>query len=197
MPADKPVYTAEEQAVLDKYVEEWDVVRRGEELIRRSEYRQLVGYIFDQIQQAYGPALQYIESRSGKDQYSDIKELVPDYDLVRDKTIEWAKAQPSFLKTAYERVISEGTPQEVRDLIDIYKKASGYQPPPSATVTSIAPAAPAAPAGGGMAAPADPKVAAAVTALKPVATSRTERTEGPDPGDFAGAFAEFTAEAAR
>jgi hypothetical protein len=177
--------------VLEKYKAEWDVVRKGEELIRRAEYNALVSHIFSQVEQVYGPAVRYIEERSGKDQYSDIKNLVPDYDKVRDPCIAWAAKQPTILKNTYERVIKEGSAEEVKELIDIFRQASGVAAP----AAPAAAAAGAAPAGGMAAAPAaaanDPKLDQAKAALKPVDTARSGQVQTADPNDFASAFKEF------
>lgn len=190
---EKPIYTDDEKAHIEKSRKDWEDVHRAEELIRRAEYVHLTNHIFGEIQKVYGPLLEYIEARTPRDQYQDIKGLVPDYDQVRDQAVKWALEQPSLVKTAYERVIKEGSPEEVRDLITIWRQSTGYKAP-------AAPAADGKTAAGGMAAapgtpaaqpPVDPKAAAAAASLRVVDSKRSEQTAGPDTTDFAGAFAEF------
>ena len=176
-----PVYTAEEEATIAKHREDWPDVAAGEALVRRAEYRALVSYVFDQVAKVYGPVREYYDSRSSRDQYTDIVGLVPDYDTVRDKTIEWAAAQPAYLKTAYDQVIESGSPEDVADLITRFKKETGY----------VSPVAPA------VAAPAKPtalpeKAKQAAAALRVVSSKRSEPTAGADPNDFDAAFEEFS-----
>lgn len=188
-PVESPLYSAEEQALLDGYMKDWDTVAKGEELRRRAEYRQLVGYVFEQVNARYGHVLQYVEARSPKDQYTDIKSLVQDYDQVRDPAIEWAMKQPPLMKATYERVIKEGTPEEVRELIDTFKKATGQAatPTPTPAVTPTATGMTPATAAN------DTATEAAKAALKPVATQRTEPAQPADPNNFDDAFKEFAA----
>jgi hypothetical protein len=179
----KPLYTTDELAAVEKHRKEWEEVSNAEALIRRGEYHALVKHIFDQVATVYGPVLQYFEQRSPKDQYADLKGLVPDYDAVRDQAVAWAQGQPSFLKTAYNRVIEDGSPEEVRDMIDAFRKATGYKAPAASGAPVVAAV---------VAAPPDPKKLAAVTALKPVTTGRTEsNSSAADPNDFDSAFKEF------
>jgi len=193
-----PTYSQAEQDALAKYREEWPDIANGEALARRAEYQQLVQWVFGQIQ----PHLDALRQQSGqtfeRTQYSSLKELVPDYDDVRDPTLAWIATQPAYLKDAYQKVANEGTPQDVADLIGRFRKETGWvkagAAPASAPAAASTPApaaqapAPAAPAP----APVNPAVAAAAAALKPVAGSRSQPAAAADPNDFDGAFAEAT-----
>ena len=187
-----PLYSSAEQEALAAYENEWPDVAKGEALKRRGEYQRLVSHIFSEVQRVYGPAVEYYQSRSERDQYTDLKAAISDYDEVRDKTIEWANQQPSYLKAAYTKVIEEGTPEEVADLVDRFKKETGYVSAPAATTAKPAPA-------GGMAAPANSKTELpaaakqAAKALRVVDTKRAEQTSLDDPNDFDGAFKQFAA----
>jgi hypothetical protein len=191
-PKEKPLYSTDEEALVKAYRENWGDVARGEELVRRGEYTSLVNHIFSEFQRVYGPMLAHVEARAPRDQYTDLKMLVPDYDTVRDPTIAWVKTQPALIRREYERVVSEGSPEEVRDLIEIFKGATGKATAPAAATTPAV-AASGMTAAATPAAPADPKTSAAVLALKPVDTKRTEMGNSADPNDFAGAFGEFAA----
>jgi hypothetical protein len=189
------VYSGDEQAAIDAYAKEWPDVMNGERLMRRAEYHQLLNHIYSQL----GPRLQALESgvqrTTTRNQYSDIVELVPDYDQVRDATLAWIDSQPAYLKSAYQQVAAQGSPSDVADLITRFKKETNYAP----SAPAAAPAAPAAPAAAAPAAPAPaaralaPAAAAAAAALKVVKTSRSEPVSAADPDDFDAAFAEFAA----
>lgn len=195
-PKPPPVYTDEEKKIVDDYLKEWPDMARGEALLRRGEYQQLVGYMFEQLR----PRLEALEAgyqtSSTRTQYQDIVSLVPDYDAVRDATLAWIDTQPAYLKEAYQRVANEGTAKDVADLITRFKKETNYATP------ATAPAAAAPAAGGAVTAPAAgtpaaatgglaPAAAAAAASLRVVKTSRSEPVTAPDPNDFDAAFKEF------
>ena len=180
------IYTPDEKAALAKYTEDWPDIAKAEALARRAEYRELVAYVFQQVESKYAPALDYVQNRGEHDQYSDIKALVPDYDAVRDKTLAWVDTQPTWLKSAYTKVASEGTPEEVAGLIALYKKETGVAQVAAALVIPAAPAAPAAPA----IAPAAKAAAAKLTVVK---TGRSEAGTATE-DTFDSAFAAYAAE---
>lgn len=187
-PAPTPVYTTEEQAQIDAYQKEWPDIHAGEALIRKQEYRHLVEFVFSEFNKAVIPLQQFVEKQGPRTQYDDIVKLVPDYDDVRDKTLAWIDTQPEYLKAAYKRVTSEGTPADVADLIDRFKKETGHAQAaaPAVPATAAAPApAPAAPA----ALPA--ASAAVVPGLRVVQSSRSDQSAPIDKNNFDDAFAEF------
>lgn len=185
-PVEAPLYTAEEQAAIDKYRTEWPDIAAGEALARRAEYRQIVSYVFDQVRQQLEPIQQFAQRQQGRTQYDDIVDLVPDYDDVRDATLAWVEQQPEYLKAAFKQVAASGTPTDVADLISRFKRETGY----GATAPAAAPVAAAAPTP----APAPAIPAAAATAaknLRVVKSGRSEPVPGSDPNDFDGAFVAF------
>jgi hypothetical protein len=205
--APPPVYSDDEQAVLNDYLKEWPDVARGESLQRRQEYGQLVAHIFAQLQPRLEALEQGVSRTSTRTQYQDIVELVPDYDAVRDPTLAWIETQPDYLKNAYKQVAQQGSPKDVADLITRFKKETGYAAPAAAATPPAGTPAPAAPPAAGATAatkgavaaktvPAlSPQAAAAANALKSVKSSRSEPVSTPDPDDFDAAFKEFASQA--
>lgn len=186
---DKPLYTAEEQAAISAYEKDWPEIKVAEQLVRRAEYNFLVDHIFTQITSRYDHLLEFAESVSTDTQYAKIVELVPDYPSVRDATLAWVDKQPAYLKDAYTKVVTSGSPNDVADLIGRFKKETNYQAP-AAAIPAASAATPAAPATGMLeATPAAKKAAAALTIVPSV---RSEQVAGPDPNDFDSAFREFS-----
>jgi hypothetical protein len=187
-----PLYTPEEQAVVDGYMKDWSDVAKGEALLRRAEYQQLVGYMFETLRPRLEALEAQSETTSTRTQYQDLKDLVPDYDQVRDPTLAWIEQQPAYLKAAYQQVAASGSAKDVADLITRFKKETSYAAPaattPAATATGAV-AAPATVAGAGLA----PAAAAAATSLRVVKSSRSDPVSQPDPNDFDAAFKEFAA----
>lgn len=183
-PAPAKIYTEEEDKILEKYKNDWPDIAAAEQLARRADSYRVVEHIFAQLRPILNELQERVGAQSKRSMYDDLIDLVPDYDDVRDKTLEWIATQPDYLKTAYQQVANEGTPDQVADLINRFKRETGYQN--SAPVAK--PAAPATPA------PAvAPAVAKAAAALKPVTTTRSEpKADIPDKNDYDSAFAEFS-----
>lgn len=180
----KPAYSADEEEILKKYQEEWGEVAKGEQLIRREEYKQLVEYVFNQVYDGIAPLIQYVQERSPKDQYRDLKTEIEDYDVVRDKAVAWVDTQPAFLQNAYKQVIENGDVKQVAELIKHYKEATGYGKSTAATD--------AKPTVRAVEKKADPTIQRAANALKVVKSSKSSSTAGShDPNDFDGSFDEF------
>jgi hypothetical protein len=197
--APAPIYDADEQKLVDSYMKEWPDVAKGEALLRRAEYQQLVGFMMEQFR----PRIEALEAQtstvSTRTQYQDLVTLVPDYDAVRDATLAWIDTQPDYLKDAYQQVANTGSAKQVADLIGRFKKETNYVAPASGTpaatpapaAAAAAPAAPATPAAPALA----PAAAAAAASLRVVKSSRSEPVSQPDPNDFDAAFKEFAANA--
>lgn len=185
-----PLYTADEETAIATYRKEWPDVAAAEQLVRRKEYADLVNHIYSQI----GPILDELRVTSTRAHssttYSELTRLIPDYDDVRDPVLEWVAKQPAYLKTAYEQVTETGMPADIADLVDRFKKDTGWKgkggaaPAPAPAAAPVA--APAAPA-------VAPAVAAAAAGLKPVPSARSAAGTGADPNDYDGAFKEASA----
>lgn len=185
-PEPPPVYTAEEQQLLQTYEKEWPDIAKAEALRRRAEYRDLVGYVFDQFAQQLRPLMATVQTLGERTHLTDLQQTVPDYEDVRDKVIAWVENQPKYLQPAYQHVIAQGTVDEVRDLIDRYRRDAGaaagstYTSNPATPVSrKVNPELPAA-----------TKQAAA--SLAPVGSKRSAvAANALDPQDFESAFASF------
>ncbi len=181
----RPIYSSDEEARIAQYREDWPEVVAGEALARRKEYVELTNYIFDEVAKRYEPLIEFYQNSSSRNQYSDIVALVPDYDNVRDKTLEWIDTQPTFLKKAYTEVTETGTPEEIAELINIFKKSTGYAEKTPGTVakkTSMPAAIETTP---------NPAKTEAVAALKVVKSGRSSAADAsPDAFDFDGSFEE-------
>lgn len=174
-----PIYTQEEEQFLQSYEKDWPDVAKAEALRRRSEYRQLVGYVFQEIAKEFKPILETVEVLSQRTHLSDLQSTVSDYEDVRDKVVEWVGKQPAYLQQAYNHVITHGTVEEVADLIDRYKKDTGASAKPAAAATTKKETE------------LPPATKQAAAALAPVSSKRSAVVQAADPNDFEAAFASF------
>lgn len=179
--APQPLYTAEEQELLNNYEKEWPDVAKAEALRRQGEYRQLVGYVFNEFAKELRPLMETVQVLSQRTHLSDLKSTVEDYDTVRDNVISWVEQQPVYLQVAYKHVIENGSVEEVADLIGRYKRETGA----SAAQPAAAPAARKP----DTELPSATKQAAA--ALAPVSSKRSAVVQAVDSEDFESAFAAF------
>ena len=181
-PQEPALFSDDELKFITDYEKEWPDVARAEALRRRAEYRQVVGYVFQEISKELQPLAQMVRSLSERTHLGDLHTAVPDYDTTRDQVISWAQKQPVYLQPAYKHVIERGTVDEVADLIQRWRRDTG--------VVAAAPAAATA-----AARPKEielPRAAQrAAAALAPVASKRSTPVTQANPEDFDGAFAAF------
>lgn len=175
------IYADDEIAYLQNYEKEWPDVARAEALKRRGENQQLLSYVFNEIAKELRPLMETVATLSHRTMHGDLTTKITDYDTVRDQVIDWVSTQPEYLQSAYNRVIEDGSVDEVADLIGRYRKEVG------APATQVAPAP--TPKRPDTELPPATKQAAA--ALAPVSSKRTVVPQAVDPTDFEAAFASF------
>jgi hypothetical protein len=174
-----PLFSTDEQALLSAYEKDWPDVAKAEALRRRGEYQQLVGYIFNQVQARLAPVEQQMQGATQRSHLGDLYNLIPDYNEVRQPVLDWIGKQPPYLRSAFEQVASQGTPEEVADLVGRYRSAAGVSAPSAPAPAPVAPATPA------------PALRKAAAALAPVRSSRSGAVQQANPDDYDGAFAAF------
>lgn len=179
-PAAEPdIYTADERALLESYQKDFPDIARAEALARRAEYSVIVKHVFNEIAKELRPLAEIVDALATQTHLEELRARVTDYDDIRDRVVAWVGKQPSYLQDAYTRVIREGTPDEVTDLIQRYRSDVGAR-------------APAKPAGQTQPAK-DPELPSAArqaaAALAPVGSKRSSAPSAPD--TFADAFAQF------
>jgi hypothetical protein len=176
-----PIYSAEETTRLAKYDEDWKEVAECEALKRRAEYDALLKHVFTQVANFVKPIQETTEALAQRTFIADVNTAVPDYsDQLRNDVIEWAKTQPTYLQVAYNHVITEGTADEVKDLVDRYRTAKGIKPAGAAPTPK--------PEDKGNELSDEAKKAAAK--LAPVETQRSGVTNPGDPSNFDDAWKE-------
>lgn len=184
---EKPVFSQDEQAQLAAYDKDWPDVAKYEALKRRGEYQELLGFVFSEVQKVIGPLQQTLDALAGRTHLTDVKSAVPDYsDNLRQQVVDWVKTQPAYLQPAYDHVITQGTVEEVKDLVDRYRQATGQ----------TAPAAGAAITGQSDQRPAkDNELSGAAkeaaAALAPVESKRSEVLTPGDPSNYDDAWSQF------
>lgn len=178
----EPDYTKEEADFVANYIKEFPDVARAETLIRRTELRQVVNYVFAEVTKALTPLQQTVGQLSTRTHLSDIESEVEDYADVREKVIAWIGEQPSYLQDAYNRVVKEGTTDQVVDLISRYRTATGAPAPAAQTPTNVHKDT-----------ELPPGAKKAATALAPVSSKRSTVVSAPSKEDFDAAFKEAAA----
>lgn len=175
--SEPPLFSADEEAFLKTYEEEWPDVAKAEALRRRAEYRQLLSYVFQEVAKEFRPIMETVNVLSERTHLSDLQTAVTDYGDVRDKVIAWVDTQPAYLQAAYKHVITSGTVEEVADLVDRYKREAGVtqKPAPVSQAKTELP----------------PATRQAAAELAPVSSKRSAVVQASDPNDFEAAFASF------
>jgi hypothetical protein len=180
-----PLYTEAEEAALAKFDSEWSEVSEAFNLRNRAFGRAVVSYVFDQFRKEFEPVRELTEFLAARAHVGDLKTAVGEYtDQEREQIIEWTRTQPPYLQKAYGDVIESGTAEEVADLVQRYRGATGAQP------------------AGGPAAAEAPKVDTelsgaakqAAAALAPVGSKRSVVQSPEDSSNFDGAWEKYKAE---
>jgi hypothetical protein len=99
------------------------------------------------LKQQLTPVQEQATLNANEAHWREIYTKHPDTDsLVESSELDaWIKAQPSFVRNGYAKVLEDGTASEVVELFDAYKAATGKtQPPPAAAAPAATPAAAAA-----------------------------------------------------
>jgi hypothetical protein len=176
-PEAPPLYTAEQQQALDGFKKEWPEVAAGIELMMRQVQRETAQQVFNALAPTLNPVLDYYQTSAVDTQYAQLVKAHPDYDQIYENVLQWVDKQPSYMKTAMQHVVEEGSAAEVVDMINRYKMEVGKPltvvPAPAAKVTDLPEAA--------------KKVA---RSLGVVSSKRSAVPQSQDPSDFDGAWAE-------
>ena len=195
-PPPAPVYSPDEQAFLQTFEKDWPDIARAQALAQRAaakqreaEYQSLLQYVFKEVATTLTPVLEQVNQTTTRTYEGDLYKAVPDYDQVRDSAVAWARSpqQPAYLRQAFEHVITQGTVDEVADLIGRYRQAAGAQAPAAPAAQGQAQVAPTAQARPTLSS-ATQKAAAA---LAPVGSKRSSAVRAGLPDDFEGAFTAF------
>lgn len=179
-----PLYTAEEQELIEAHNKEWADLTKAEELKRRGEYRELLQFVFAEVAKALTPLREVTDGLADRTFLADVKGAVPDYsDDLREQVIAWVDKQPAYLQVAYKQVIEQGTVEEVKDLVDRYRGAAGLK---------VDAGAPTAPKSTGKDKELSSEVKQAASALAPVESKRSGVQQPGDPADFEDAWKQFS-----
>lgn len=141
--ATKRQLTAEEVTELDGLKKEWSDIARMFELkfkenaglaqtAQGAAMKAMLEHIYADIQPI---ALSQKELQETQ-HFSDIKTAHPDYDAVYPKLQPWIATQPAYLQKALKEVYTGGTAEEVSDLVQRFKDASGIVTPKADDVTT-------------------------------------------------------------
>lgn len=136
-------FAPEEKKVVEDFYKDWPEIAAAQELVRSREYEALHAHIAGQFATALGALAQEITSLraqlgqvTGYQAHEVITRMVPDYAAVKDEVVKWVGEQPAYLKSAYEKVMTEGTLEDSVDLINRWRQATGKEVP---TTTTAAP----------------------------------------------------------
>lgn len=176
------LFNNDELTHLAGFYQDWPEVARAVELANRATVHQVTSHVFNEFARVIGPKLKLLDTLAHEYQYDTLTKKIPDYDTVTDRVAAWVQTQPAYLQQAYTGVMTNGTSEEVADLVARYKAATGNTgPAPQPTPTPQTP--PVTP-------PLSPAAIKAAARLAPVSGKRTGPTQG-EPTSFEDAFAHF------
>jgi hypothetical protein len=180
-------FSADEKAALVEFEKEWPDIAKAVNLRMAEAARTIVQHVFDEVQKYVAPALQYTEVASETDHAAALLEAHPDYSEVYPKVVEWIDSQPAYLQKTYKQIQTNGTADDVIDMIARAKKELGIATEGTPPVTVKKEESAKSTDKGSAPSPAKK----AASRLSVVDTKRSEGVaSGTDQTDFHGSFAE-------
>jgi len=111
--------------VVSKYREEWSEVAEAEQVLRDAHLQQVEERIYSELRGALAPVFETTQKLQVNAHQSAIKEAHSDFDEVKQDLRQWIAEQPDFVRPAYEEVAKKGSAQQVIELVNYYKQATG------------------------------------------------------------------------
>lgn len=187
--------TDDDKKVLGDYDKEWGEVSKAEAIRRRAEMQVLQAQTFREIGKVLAPIVQTLQQSQVTSHFATIRSAHADFDSVLPNVQAWVAKQPALYRPALERVLNQGTANEVVELVGAYKQAVGQTGAVPAVPASSVPPATAAPATAPVVQAAQPSPkpaapAAAVAATAAVVSQRSNNQSAADPNDFDAALRE-------
>jgi hypothetical protein len=187
----QPQLSAEDLATVQAFEKDFPDVAKAQAIVRRAEYKQIVGHVFAEVEKAFNervaPIAQLVQNLAERTHVGDLKTVVPDYDkLDVGKLAEWVGKQPAYLRGGMDQVMKSGSAEDVKDLVTRFYTETGVK-------QALVPAVPD-PAAAAAATAAETARKKAIAALAPVPAKRGDSAAPPSPTDFSGAFEMFSKE---
>lgn len=177
-----PVLSAEDKAALEQFAKDWPdhaaALEKREKFLQEmmeARFTKATMAVVQKLYEDFAPFAETAATMSRKTFRDYVLEKHKDFDEVKPKLATWIAAQPVYLREAYQRVYNDGTAEEVADLTQRFKDATGAKPQTPPTTAQPKPTA-------------NDDTAAA---LAPVQGRRAKpEPQGPDMTDFDTAFDE-------
>lgn len=174
------IFTPDEVKALTEFEKDYPDVAQAVQIISRVNQDLMANFIFKEVNKFLQPKLELLEALAHNAQLSELTSAIPQLnDEYQDRLVSWAKSEehPEFLRKAYERVITEGSVDEIKYLVSEFEKATGTRQ--SAKSSRKAPEPP-------------PLAKQAAKSLAPVSAKRSVQSAQPEPQSFEEAFALFS-----
>lgn len=123
------IYTLEETAELADLQKDWPDLHRMFSLMARQLQVDTLNYAFSEVGKVLTPLQESVSTYSTNDHLSAIYDAHADYDQVYQPVMEWIEQQPTFLKTAYQNVVKQGTADDVNQMIQRFKDETKWAAP--------------------------------------------------------------------
>lgn len=131
-----PTLTAEEQAKIDAYKDDWPDIAEAEALIKKQQAADIkdevfsaVGMVFKEFYALVAPLLTAHNKTAAASRDTDINAKVADYQQIKDAVRTWVDTQPSLVAKAYKETLDTGSADDVFKVVSTYKQAVGMTTP--------------------------------------------------------------------
>jgi len=124
---DLPVGDSDEDVVLSEFIEEFPSLEKPIKLLATKIAREIVEREIGEIKPTITQVQETVKSREEQTHISKIRQAHLDYkDIYQSGALTtWIGHQPKFLQPGLQRVVEEGSAEEIVELFDTYKRSTG------------------------------------------------------------------------
>lgn len=126
-PKDLPVGDNDEDVVLGEFIEEFPSLEKPIKLLATKIARDIVDREIGEIKPTITQVQETVKSQAEQEHLAKIRQAHPDFiDIYASGAlVSWIERQPKFMQPGLQRVVAEGSADEVIELYDTYKRSVG------------------------------------------------------------------------
>lgn len=186
----------DKRPMVQQYESEWPEVAEAEQLKRDAQLQHMRDSIYSEMGEALAPIAEMYQQMQVDAHQQTIRNQHPDVDDIKQDLVGWVDQQPDFVRPAFQQVLKQGSADQVNQLIDHYKQATGKTGAGAETTASSARQQSGGSeqrSNGQAQQPRQKKAPSAAAKKATAATPKPNRSQAPaasDPADFESAFEE-------
>lgn len=164
----------EAEEKLNAFIKEFPDLEEPIRILIRKEARTIVDSRFGTVEESVTEIKDTLKQSADENHFVQISKAHPDWEKIRDSgaLMAWIKKQPAIIQPRLNEIVEAGNTQEVIEMFDQYKKATGRAKPTTTSSRTVF----------------KKKKAQLTEAVPASSAGPREKSTGPDKDDFDGAW---------